>query len=375
MNFAEMTLDAVEARLAEIATEKDNEGADLDALTVETRGLIDRRNELKAEARKAELDGVLNGDVASKTVVTFETEERGAKTMVETRNTSEYIEQFAEYIKTEKRGALLTTNANGSVAVPTLVEDIIKTAWDNDGIMSLVKKAELKGNVKIGFEISGTDAVIHTEGTDAPAEETLTLGIVELVPQSIKKWITISDEVMDLRGEAFLRYIYKELAYKIIKKCADVLISKIEAKPSASTATEPGVAVVKESAITMGTIANALAELSDEAVNPVIVMNKKSYGAFKAVQYANNYGVDVFEGLKVYFNDTIKPFATASANDTYAIVGDFENGALANMPNGDEVTFKFDENTLAEKDLVKVVAREFVAVDVIAPKHFVKVQK
>lgn len=373
MNFAEMTLEEIEARLAQIAVEKDGEGVDLDALTEETRGLIDRRNELKAEARKAELDGVLNGDIASKVVTDFE-EKRGLETM-ETRNTAEYIEQFVEYVKTEKRGALLTENASGGVAVPTMVEDIIKTAWDNDGIMSLVKKVEIKGNVKIGFEVSATDASIHEEGTNAPAEETLVLGIAELVPQSIKKWITISDEVMDMRGEAFLNYVYSELAHKIIKKAADVLIAKIEGKPSTSTTTNAGVPTITANAIAMGTVANAIAELSDEAVNPVIIMNKKTLGAFKAVQYANGYSADIFEGLTVLFNDSIKPYASASVGETYLIVGDLENGALANLPNGNEVTFKFDDTSLSEKDLVKIVAREFVAVDVIAPNHFVKVQK
>ena len=38
-------------------------------------------------------------------------------------------------------------------------------------------------------------------------------------PVSIKKWISISDEVVDLRGEAFLRYIYDEITYRIAKKC------------------------------------------------------------------------------------------------------------------------------------------------------------
>ena len=77
--------------------------------------------------------------------------------------------------------------------------------------MALVNKTEFRGNLKIGFEISGGEATVHTEGGGAVNEEELILGIVELVPASIKKWIAISDEVYDLRGEAFLRYIYDEL--------------------------------------------------------------------------------------------------------------------------------------------------------------------
>ena len=130
----------------------------------------------------------------------------------EIRNSKEYIDAYAEYLKngddTECRGLLTENATNGTVPVPEIVYDIVKTAWDREGITRRVRKAYVKGNLKVGFEISGTDAAVHTEGGDPVAEETLVLGVVELIPQSIKKWISISDEVMDMRGEAFLRYIY-----------------------------------------------------------------------------------------------------------------------------------------------------------------------
>ena len=125
----------------------------------------------------------------------------------------------------------------------------------------------------------------------------------------------------------------------------------------------------------MGTVAAALSELSDEAANPVIMMNKKTYAAFKAVQYANGYGADPFEGLTVVFNNTIKAFSAATTDQTYAIVGDLNHGALANFPRGEEISFKFDDKSLAEKDLVKIIGREFVAIGVIAPNAFVKIVK
>ena len=129
----------------------------------------------------------------------------------EIRNSKQYIDAYAEYIKsgdaTECR-ALLSENAtNGTVAVPELVYDIVKTAWEREGIMSRVRKSYIRGNLKVGFEISGTDATVHAEGV-AVDEESLVLGVVNLVPASIKKWISISDEALDLSGEAFLQYIY-----------------------------------------------------------------------------------------------------------------------------------------------------------------------
>ena len=43
--------------------------------------------------------------------------------------------------------------------------------------------------------------------------------------------------------------------------------------------------------------------------------------------------------------------------------------------NGEEISIKVDELSLAEKDLVKFVGREYVGHDVVAPNAFVKLTK
>ena len=118
-----------------------------------------------------------------------------------------------------------------------------------------------------------------------------------------------------------------------------------------------------------------MAQLSDQAANPAIIMNKKTYASFKAAQYAASYPVDPFEGCPVVFNSTMTAYTAASTGDTYAIVGDLGEGAIANFPAGDEITFKFDDLTLATSDLVRIVGREHVGLGVVAPNAFVKVQK
>ena len=55
------------------------------------------------------------------------------------------------------------------------------------------------------------------------------------------------------------------------------------------------------------------------------------------------------------------------------IVGDLGQGALANFPNGDEIEFKFDDKTDMTKDLVRVLGREFIAIEPVAPNAFVKI--
>ena len=297
--------------------------------------------------------------------------------MEEIRNSKEYIDAYAEYIKTgdatECRSLLSENATNGTVAVPDMVYGLVKTAWEKEGIISRVRKSYLKGNLKVSFEISGSDAQTHNEGA-AVSEEELVLGVVELVPASIKKWVGVSDEALGLRGESFLQYIYDELTYRIAKKAADLLVAKIEAAGTVSTTTAPGVPVISAN-VAMGTVASAIAALSDEAANPVIIMNKATWAAFKSVQYTANYAADPFEGLPVVFNNSVKAYGAASTGDTYAIVGDLDEGALANFPDGEDIRIKYDEMTLATNDLVRIIGRQFVGIGVVAPNAFVKIQK
>ena len=372
MEIKDMTSTDIEARSAEIEKEL-AEGGDVESLTAEVEALEERKAQIEKEAeeRKALLEEVKKTSV--------EVEERKENNEMEIRNTKEYINAYAEYIKSGNDAecrALLTENVSGgTVPAPEMVYSIVKTAWEREGIMALVRKVAMKGNLKVGFEISSDGAVVHTEGGTAISPENLVLGTVKIVPQSVKKVLQISDEVYDLRGEEFLNYVYDELAYRIAKKCADLIIAAIEACGTASTATAVAVPVLTAATIGQATIASAMALLSDEAANPVVMMNKATWGAFKSAQYAGNFNADIFEDLPVLFNNTIKAFSAATTGETYAIVGDLGHGALANYPNGQEIDFKFDDITLKKQDLIEVMGREYVGLGIVAPDAFVKIKK
>ena len=383
MEIKEMSIEEVEARTSEIQSEVDS--AD-EARMAEIKTELDSLEARKEELRQAAAEAKETREMVAEDKVAVEDtkeviEEVRKMTNSEVTKSVEYRSAFKNYILTGKDAecrALLTENVSGNVPVPEIVYDIIKNAWEKEGIMALVKKTYLKGNLKVGFEISADGAVIHTEGQAAPNAENLVLGIVELVPASIKKWIQISDEVIDMDAGQFLRYVYDELTYQIAKKAADTLLAKIEACGTVSTNTPSvnvAVPVVESDSITLGLIASALGQLSDQAANPVIVMNKATWSAFKAVQYAASVPVDPFEGLPVIFNNTIEAFSAATTGVTYAIVGDFGEGAIANFPNGEDITLKYDDLSLAESDLVKIVGREYVALGVVGPKSFVKITK
>lgn len=382
-----MNIDEINARLSAIASEMNAEGADLDALNAEVDQLQARKLEL-AEAetqRRALLDKIANDSVKAEVITEKEENNMEERNMdnVEIRNKAEYIEAFANSIKNGDDKfmacrALLTENASGTVPVPDVVYDIVKNAWQRNGVVRRVRRLAVQGNLKVSFEISATGAVVHTEGGDPVTEETLILGILTIVPQSVKKFINISDEVVDMRGEAFLRYIYDELTYQIAKKIQALIIAAIEACGTVSTnvgTTCVGVPVVSTASIALGTIASALGQLSDVATDPIIVMNKATWSAFKAVQASGNYGYDPFEGLEVEFDNSIPSFSAATSGVTFAYVGDFNEGALLTTPNGDDVTIKYDDTTLATNDLVRIIGRQMVGIGIVGPNCFVKIAK
>lgn len=387
MEIKEMKLEDVQTRKAElvarreaIAVEMEAKDADLDALAVEAeqlnneeRSLNDRETEIlaAAEARQKELQDVM---MSGKEIAT----ERNMKmTDMEIRKSHEYNVAYAEYIKTgddTQCRALLTENVSGTVPVATYAEDRVRTAWNREGIMSRVRKSYLKGNLKIGWEKSADGAYVHTESANsAVTEESLVLGVTTLIPQSIKKWISISDEVMDMKAEEFLDYIYDELTYRIAKKAADVLVAAIIACTTGGSDNHPMQNSITATTVTVGLVAKALAQISDEAANPVVIMNKQTWGAFKEAQAANGYGYDPFEGLPVVFNDSLSAFSAATTGVPYAIVGDLGVGAQANFPNGEGIEIKFDNLTKMEYDLVRILGREFVGIGVVGPNAFCKI--
>lgn len=379
----DMTIEEVEVRTSEI--EKEVEGADetrMSELKAELDSLEERKNELMRMATEAKetRQMVAEGKVDIEETKTVIQEER-KMTNSEVIKTVEYRDAFANYIRTgddKECRALLTENVSGDVPVASIVYDIVKNAWEKEGIVARVKKTYIKGNLRVGFEISADGAFVHTEGqavTSASAEN-LVLGTVNIIASNIKKFIYVSDEVID--STEFLTYVYDELVYQIAKKLADTVIAKIEACGTVSTNTPSinvGVPVVTASAIALDTIAQAISELSDQASDPVIMMNKATFASFKAVQAAGNYGYDPFEGLPVLFNNTIPSFAVATTGDTYAIVGDLGEGMIANFPNGEDIKIKLDDLSQAESDMVKIVGRQYVGVEVVGPASFVKIQK
>ena len=374
MEQKDMTVEQLEERKAQIAGDIEKPDADLDALEAEVRSIKDELEARKAAAAQRE---EIRKAVAAGAGQTVETIKEDAKmTNEEIRNSKAYIDAFAKYLLNEddrECRALLTETVSGTVPVPAFVDSIIHAAWENDAILSRVKKTFIRGNLKVAFERSADPAYAHTEGTTAVTEESLTLGIVTMIPKNIKKWITISDEAIAMGGEALVRYIYDEVTYQIVKRLASLVVGDIAGADTSHSSTAVGVPKIT-AAPSVTAIPTAAANLSDQARNVVVIMNRLSEVAFLEAAAAGNFAIDPFAGLPRVYTSALPAYSTASANAVYAIVGDLD-GAQVNYPEGDGVVIKYDDLSLAESDLVKIVGRQYAAHGVTAPGKFCNIAK
>lgn len=356
----------LEKRSLEIAEEvKTAESDALDTLSAELDAIEERKAVIKAEAeeKRAAMEEVLSG----KGEPIEKQEERKTMDKREVRKTDEYRHAFIEYLKkngeldklNEEQRALLTENAtNGTIAVPVSVEERIRTAWENDEIMQRVTRTFFKGNLKVGFEASATGATFHTEGGEAVDPQTLTINYTELVPQMAKKVVEVSDEVL-ANNDALEDYLYDELEYYIVKLVAGTAVAKIIASSYTASYTMSGATA------SAADIIGAAGLLGGEAANPVVITTRATYSAIKVAALEANFAYDPFDGMDVLFTDA------ANLSGSPFIVADL-SAVHANFPEGDGVKFKFDDLTKADEDIVRIIGRLYVGIDLVAGGKAVK---
>ena len=351
MEIREMKHEDIEKRIAEIENELNDENADVEALTNEVDELQQRDAELKEEAdekRKVIKEVIAKGN---------QVEERKGETNmnVETRK-AEMIDALAEYIKgraTNEQRALLTTNAeeNGTIAISEIVDDFIWTDWDKSPILSRVRKSYVKGNYKVGYEASATGAVLHKEGTAQPNEEELVINYIDFVAEYFKKWISVSDNVLALKGQAFLDYLFDEFGHQLALAMENAIVAEIASSTLSAKVTH---------ALDGDAVLSGLAKLSDEATNPVVITSKETYASIKGIRtQSGNRIEDPFEGLEVLFNNTVEG----------VLVGDLD-GVIANFPDGEDFKFIVDDKTLATQDMVRIIGKILVAIHLVRPNGF-----
>ena len=357
-----LDMEGCEERAAKIAEEtRDASEEILAELSAELDMIEERKNIIKAEAeeKRTAMEEVLAGEGE---VIEEKQEERKMSDVKEIRSSKEYLNAWVEYQKgranVEQR-ILLTSNADGTIAVPTYVEDKINTAWESNEIVRRAKKSYFKGNLKVGYEESAEGAKIHDEGGEAITEEALVIDFVELIGETYKKMVKYSTEVLEMKGEAFVDYIVDEIEYQMAKTIGDSMVKKtlgmsspLKQDYTAATA-----------ALTTADIIGAEGMLAGDA-NPVLITTRANAAAVKAAVLSAGYGFDPFDGMEVVYVDAAA--LTVLAGTALAVVADLTAWQI-NFPNGDDVKFVFDEYTEAPADIVRVIGRVMAGIGIVAP--------
>ncbi len=373
-----MTHEEFTTELEEIRSniEKAESVEEIESLTAQMTDLESRKQQALAEAKaEAELrEAIATEEVETRTIKTFEEEVTSVKTIEEIRASQEYVDAYADYIRTgsdRECRSLLTELVDGTVPVPSIVSDFINTAWEKLTISARASEMFVPGIVRVPYEVSATGADYHTEGGEANDPETLVLGTVDLTPGTIKKWIKVSDEALAMSAADLLKYIIDEITYQIFLKVDATAVAVIGS--SSLTASV-------EKALGWDAIFAGLAELADGATSPVVIMNKQTFfnGFLSLKDDANRpiYNVVTENGKPQYFLNGVEVlFSSAVGSDTttpgevYAIVGDL-SGLTINYVDGRDVKIITDPYSLAELDLVKVVGSIKAGLGVTKPGCF-----
>lgn len=269
--------------------------------------------------------------------------------------------------------------------IPTYLDKKVQTAWEKaDTFIKRVVKTEIRGILAIPVEKDADDAVVHTEGAEAPNEEQLTLGQVMLQPASVKKWISYSDILAAMTPEEFMDYLVDELIYRVYKKANNgIIVGATDTEGNGIVGIANADLTIKiTSALDFNVFNRAAAEIEDDG-ETIVVMNKKSFmdnylgltdlqgKPIFTVQNDNAGKPRYFaNGLPVEFCSALPTYDAATAGQVWAVVGDF-SGYRLNLPFGQNVTVIKDIVTQAKENKEALVAKLIAAGNVYKLKKFV----
>ena len=217
MDFTTMTVEELEARRAQIGVEAEQDGADLDALEAEIKGIkaeLEARKEAaakKAEIRTAVATGA--GEVIAEAPQTpIPTEERKMFKI----DSIEYRDAWTKKIigrelNEEERAAL----GAAAAVIPTMT---VNAVWDK-----LTEKTELLGKVDVSqfptyvrFPKATTKNAATGQAVGAPITESSdVVGYVDLIPNEYVKLLTVGADIDHMAVSAVHDWIVNNLVESI----------------------------------------------------------------------------------------------------------------------------------------------------------------
>lgn len=276
-----MTLKEIETRLAQIKTELDTEGTDIEALSDEADNLIEERGKFEARAKLLNKIAAGAGTVVEPIAPVENEEEKRAKNFAETRRASVPVKQV--------RSTLISS---GKLATPTGVSGINELVGSRvSSIIDMVKIVDCSGMGANKVAYLDTDmaaAAAQTEGSAVTATDP-TFGYVEIKPASIRTMAQISEQVKAQTPLLYREKVVEQAMLALRKKAAELVTAALKS----STLVHSNAASLdnsKKGVINDKTLrALALAYGGDESVvgEAVLFLNKTDLIAFGDVRGTN----------------------------------------------------------------------------------------
>ncbi len=365
-------LSQIEARLSQIRTEMDQEGADLEALSNEVDNLIAERDQLKqgAETRAALLRKIgigtvgnplpgmqLPGDPEQRSeTYTIDSPEYRTAWIKSLRNNA-YVGTVDPLTDAEQR-AFNTVAGSAGAAIPTQTANtILEKVTQYAPLLSKINLLRVPGMVTFAVEDTVNAAAYHTENDTISASNDK-LKSITLSAYEITKLIPISKSVKLMSIPAFETWLVDSLARSIADKISETILlgtgstqgtgldkaatwdqstNSVQIGSAASLTTADVLKLISllpggydaraEFIMSKQTLFNDFMPLQDKSKNDIVVMSGGSY-------YIYGYPVQLDQRVKAH---------EAYLGDLYTVIG--------NMPEDVTVTSAFDIDTNSYKFL------------------------
>ena len=298
MEFKDMTVEELEARRVQIGEEVEKDGADLDALEAEIKGIKAELEARKAEAtKKAEIrNAVASG--AGTVIKEVPTEERKMEEIKYNAQSPEYrtawlknIAQrdgqkiFGEMTEVEQRAFTFTTANSGAVVPTETMNRIVELV---ESMAPMYDDATKSGMVK-GFgvprhkAIVAGDAAVTDEGV-ANADEQDTFDLLALDGVEIKKHVEITRKMQWQSIDAFEAWLTDHIARRIAVAKETQIRARLDAVATGIAAAN----VLTAQTYTEGTIRAILAKVKQAGTKVWYANTNTIWNGLAGIQDGND---------------------------------------------------------------------------------------
>lgn len=328
-------LEEIEARMAAITEECEQENADIDALTEEVRRLKEERESIVNAAEKRNR---LKTDIASgkagNVIKTFQ-EDKKMEERTFAVDTEEYRSAFLRKLQGKELNAEERAAVTANAAIPTETMNMIVSRLELNPLIAAVDVTHIPGNVSYPVESSAADASWVAMGT-ASTDSTDALTAVSLGAYKLIKTVEITADVSAMSVPAFEAWLVDRLANKLEKAVDNAIIN--------GTGTNQPTGLLKSGEITnTGTFTKAAMKYKDLcgiiAAVPSQYLNGSSMLTTRALFYGEILGMEDTAGNRVVVADAQSP-AKFNVLGFPVIVDD--NTAEDTIVFGDFKAYKFN---------------------------------